>query len=112
MKEFHLHKYPVTSVEGNEYAVSIYNDRHSKGFVKVSLYKKVRGFFRKEKFKCLTREGDFAPSYFEEKWDYDYIQMAINEVIIYENSIKEKINHENKQKAAIEKFEAWNGQEV
>ncbi|MBD5026846.1 hypothetical protein GUF51_19480, partial [Xanthomonas citri pv. citri] len=83
MKEFHLHKYPVTSVEGNEYAVSIYNDRHSKGFVKVSLYKKVRGFFRKEKFKCLTREGDFAPSYFEEKWDYDYIQMAINEVINY-----------------------------
>ncbi|PSA89317.1 hypothetical protein C6370_20340 [Bacillus atrophaeus] len=111
MKEFHLHKYPVTSVEGNEYAVSIYNDRYSKGFVKVSLYKKVRGFFRKEKFKCLTREGDFAPSYFEAKRDYNYIQMAINEVIIYENSIQEQINHENKQKAAIEKFEAWSGQE-
>lgn len=111
MKEFHLHKYPVTSVEGNEYAVSIYNDRHSKGFVKVSLYKRC-AVFRKEKFKCLTREGDFAPSYFEEKWDYDYIQMAINEVINYENSIKEQINHENKQKAAIEKFEAWSGQEV
>lgn len=76
------------------------------------LYIKGARFFRKEKFKCLTREGDFAPSYFEEKWDYDYIQMAINEVINYENSIKEQINHENKQKAAIEKFEAWSGQEV
>ncbi|KIN36482.1 hypothetical protein B4068_2081 [Bacillus subtilis] len=38
--------------------------------------------------------------------------MAINEVITYENSVQEQINHENKQKAAIEKFEAWSGQEV
>lgn len=56
MKEFHLHKYPVTSVEGNEYAVSIYNDRHSKGFVKVSLYKKVRGFFRKKNSSVLQEK--------------------------------------------------------
>ncbi|MEE4535029.1 hypothetical protein V2U93_11600 [Bacillus velezensis] len=112
MNEFHLHKYPVTSVEGNEYAVSIYSDRYSKGFVRVSLYKKVRGLFGKEKFKCLTAEGGSASSYFEAKWDYNYIEMAINEVITYENSIQEQINHENKQKAAIEKFEAWSGQEV
>lgn len=111
MKEFHLHKYPVTSVEGNEYAVSIYNDRHSKGFVKVSLYKRC-AVFQERKIQVSYKRRRLRSELFREKWDYDYIQMAINEVINYENSIKEQINHENKQKAAIEKFEAWSGQEV
>lgn len=67
MKEFHLHKYPVTSVEGNEYAVSIYNDRHSKGFAKVSLYKKVRGFFRKEKIQVSYKRRRLRSELFRRK---------------------------------------------
>lgn len=67
MKEFHLHKYPVTSVEGNEYAVSIYNDRHSKGFVKVSLYKKVRGFFQERKIQVSYKRRRLRSELFRRK---------------------------------------------
>ncbi|KAA6472130.1 hypothetical protein [Bacillus swezeyi] len=111
MSQFHLFKYPVTSKEGNEYAVSIYDERYSSNTVRVSLYKKTQGFFRKEKFKCLTGSGNWAPCYDEKEWKYDYIAMAINEVIRYENSIKEKIEHENKRKVAFKMFEKWSGKE-
>lgn len=111
MSEFHLFKYPITSVEGNEYAVSIYEARYSADLVKVSLYKKVRGIFGREKFKCLTDSGNFAPCYDEKKWNYDYIAMAKNEVVLYEKSLREKVEHENKRKTAINKFEQWKGRE-
>ncbi|MFT0803340.1 hypothetical protein VSK91_21970 [Bacillus swezeyi] len=111
MSKFYLYKYPVTSVEGNEYAVSIYDEKYSSNSVRVSLYKKVRGFFGKEKFKCLTGSGNWAPCYDEKEWRYDYIEMAINEIIKYENSIKEKNEHENKRKVAFEMFEKWSGKE-
>ncbi len=32
--------------------------------------------------------------------------------VICDKCKREQINHENKQKAAIEKFEAWSGKEV
>lgn len=77
-----------------------------------SLYIKRYAVYSGKKSLSVSQQKGAAPSYFEAKWNYNYIEMAINEVITYENSVQEQINHENKQKAAIEKFEAWSGQEV
>ncbi|MDQ0270794.1 hypothetical protein [Cytobacillus purgationiresistens] len=79
------------------------------GKVEVRLYTKAKGWFGRERFNQI---GTGCSNYGEKEWNYDYIRMAINEVIGYENDNKGRQKHRASQKKAAEAFEKWDGIEV
>ncbi len=117
LSDFQIEKFPVISEAGNEYLVKVNPARYSYGVVEISVYKTVekRGLFGGTKIKYVAinedvfGEGTYYPEMGE--WNYDYRAMAINEIIGYENSVKERIKHEEDRMAAVRAFEEWNGKE-
>lgn len=110
MSEFQLEKFPVVSENGNEYLVSVFQDTHWHKHVTARVYVKRKGLFGRDKFVCIQGGNMFDRSvYDEEKWNYDYIAVAMNEVRKYENRIAREIQHEINRKEGAKRFEEWNG---
>lgn len=113
MSELYLIKYPVISKSGREYRVDVCSDhvygRHVMcGIFEVGLKRTIFGR-QKEKFVKLNNTSIGRSIYDEEKWNYDYVAIAIKEVEEYEESQREQISHENNRKLGTKQFEEWDG---
>ena len=117
MSKMYLEKFPVTYDNGNEYLLMIRNSPvFGKKYVDVSLYKKIvkESIFKNKKIKLqkLNVNGSGYGAQYEEKlWNYDYKEMAINEVIGYEIKLNEQKQHEINRENGKVQFENWDGKE-
>jgi len=114
MSKMYLAKFPVTYDNGNEYLSIIRDSPKSNRHVDVSLYKKVvkESIFENKKIKLqkLNVNGSgYGAQYEEELWNYDYKEMAINEVIGYEIKLNEQKQHEISREKSKVSFENWDG---
>jgi hypothetical protein len=105
-----INKYPITSVNGNEYLVDIYSKYYSCGlydwcadvYIKNS---KPKTFYRKEFIKVCK----WSVCWDYDKWEYRYKDTAIEAVECYEKTIQEKIDHKVFIKIEEEKWNLWDG---
>lgn len=111
MSSLYLEKFPVISETGNEYLATVENVRNLERTVEITIYKPrtKKGIFGRSKIICEPVGG----SCYQEDggWNYDYKAMAINEIIRYENSVKNQVKHEDNRKEGVKQFEDWDGKE-
>lgn len=102
-------KFPVTSERtGQEYQVSIkdVDGIFSGTYVRVDVYVK-RKFFRWEYFSQINSTADNW--YRAEGWDFDFINMAVNEISKFEAEIMTDLLNEKRKEEGLAAFEKWDG---
>lgn len=101
-----LSKYPVTSEKGNTYKVDVWID--DLGDCIVEVFIEYKGLFGRKKFKHVSG-GIFDSRYDIKKWNYNFVDMAKNEVQRYERIIDAENEHLLKLEKAVNKFNEWDG---
>lgn len=110
MTKYYLSKYPVISEKGNLYRVDICEDRLFEDTVVCTLYKKERGIFGGTKWERLNGGSFNRSCYCESSWEYDYVEIAKEEVKKYEKLVDTQKDSDRKRREGMKKFGDWGGE--
>jgi hypothetical protein len=110
MSEFYLEKYPVISSNGNEYSVTVSQDRYVNKRVTAQVFIIRKGLFGRIRFVSVWGGDMFDRKlYNEDEWSYDYIAIALHAVRKYEDMLEDKRQHESDRSQGAKRFEDWDG---
>jgi hypothetical protein len=100
-----LSKFPVHSETGKEYMVKIFNGYSSDNVVVKVYYRTNHWLLRWDR----VSGKEWMGYYRLEEWEYDFIDMAKNQLKLHETEVVNREINKEKFKNGLKKFKEWNG---
>ncbi|GFN32446.1 hypothetical protein [Paenibacillus xylaniclasticus] len=104
---FYLEKFPVISDRGSRYLIEITQDAYNSGIYIVEVYIEKTKKNGKTKSKSVSG-GKYSGRYMMSEWG-SFVDMAKNQVRLYEESQAEKRQEEETLQMALEQWSNWDG---
>lgn len=105
-----IKKFPVTSKNGNEYLVKIYESYLFETSYEVRVYEQYTGWFGRVKYRFINESFMNSARYYNiEEFDFDLVEMAKHEITRMEAEWEAYSQLQQKKQEAKQKFEEWNG---
>ncbi|AKO91991.1 hypothetical protein BEH_07685 [Priestia filamentosa] len=104
-----LTKYPVVSQNGNQYRIDAWEDKWGTAHIEVFVYLGKSKIFKRDKFKSVYGGDEYGTAYDAPRWKYNYVAMAKDQVISYENYLKNIERKATERNDGVKEFSKWDG---